>query len=183
MFFQKKPKRITPFRINYGFVHSYVPMESVPLVQFAITFSNQDDVDLSEVDVTAHICLVLDISGSMNTTDKYPLLLQAIPSIIDSLSDNDWLSIILFSTRSELIWSNDIGSSRTRKEEIIERIEQSGVKFEQTYLSQGLRLAINEIKYFSQYYPDAVDYTFLLMVSYMMLICVMNLIKNCVILT
>jgi len=70
MFSPKKPKPITPFRINYGFVHSYVPMDSDPLVQFYVTFSNQDDVDLSEVDVTAHICLVLDISGSMNKTDK-----------------------------------------------------------------------------------------------------------------
>ncbi|NEQ37763.1 MAG: hypothetical protein F6K40_16430 [Okeania sp. SIO3I5] len=49
MFFQKKPKQITPFRINYGFVHSYVPMESDLLVQFAVTFSNQDDVDLSVI--------------------------------------------------------------------------------------------------------------------------------------
>ncbi|OBQ16155.1 vWA domain-containing protein [Anabaena sp. AL93] len=164
--FWNKPKtaspKVPPFRINYSFVHPYVPMDSDPLVQFAVTFSNRDDIDLSQVDVTAHICLVLDISGSMNTADKYPLLLQAIPCIIDALSDNDWLSIILFSTRSELIWSNDIGSSRSRKQEIIQRIDQSGVKFEQTYLSQGLRLAIDEIKYFSQYRPDAVNRLYIL---------------------
>ena len=156
------PSKVNPFRINYSFVHPYVPMDSDPLVQFAVTFSNRDDVDLSQVDVTAHICLVLDISGSMDNPDKYPLLLQAIPCIIDTLSDNDWLSIILFSTRSELIWSNDIGSSRGRKQEIIQRIDQSGVKFEQTYLSQGLRLAIDEIKYFSQYRPDAVNRLYIL---------------------
>ncbi len=154
--------KIPPFRINYSFVHPYIPMDSDPLVQFAVTFSNRDDVDLSQVDVTAHICLVLDISGSMDTSDKYPLLLQSIPCIIDALSDNDWLSIILFSTRSELIWSNDIASSRGRKQEIIQRIDKSGVKFEQTYLSQGLRLAINEIKYFSQYRPDAVNRLYIL---------------------
>lgn len=154
--------KVPPFRINYSFVHPYVPMDSDPLVQFAVTFSNRDDIDLSQVDVTAHICLVLDISGSMNTADKYPLLLEAIPCIIDALSDNDWLSIILFSTRSELIWSNDIGSSRGRKQEIIQRIDQSGVKFEQTYLSQGLRLAIDEIKYFSQYRSDAVNRLYIL---------------------
>ncbi len=153
---------MTSFRINYSFVHPYVPMDSDPFVQFAVTFSNRDDIDLSQADVPAHICLVLDVSGSMNTVDKYPLLLQAIPSIIDALSDNDWLSIILFSARSELIWSNDVASSRQRKQEIIQRIDQSGVKFEATYLSPGLNLAINEIQYFSKYKPDAVNRLYIL---------------------
>jgi hypothetical protein len=164
--FSNQPKsnnsKSNPFRINYSFVHPYVPMDSDPLVQFAVTFSSRGDIDLSQIDVSAHICLVLDISGSMNTADKYPLLLQAIPCIIDALSDNDWLSIILFSTRSELIWSNDIGSSRVRKQEIVQRIQQSGVKFEQTYLSKGLRLAIDEIQYLSQYRPDAVHRLYIL---------------------
>ncbi|MCT7976761.1 VWA domain-containing protein [Laspinema olomoucense] len=151
-----------PFRINYSFVHPYVAMDSDPLVQFAVTFSNRDDVDLSQIDVSTHICLVLDISGSMNTSDKYPLLLDAIPCIVDALSDNDWLSIILFSTRGELIWSNDIGSSRERTEEIIQRIHQSGVKFEQTYLSSGLRLAIQEIQYLSHYRADVVNRLYIL---------------------
>lgn len=153
---------IQPFGINYGFVHQYVPMDSDPKVQLAVTFSNRKDVDLSQIDVVAHICLVLDISGSMNKPDKYPFLLEAIPCVVDSLSDNDWLSVVLFSSRSELVWSKDVKSSRGREQEIIHRIEQSGVKFEQTYLSKGLNMALNEIQYFSQYHPNAINRLYIL---------------------
>lgn len=153
---------LSPFRINYGFVRQFIPVDSEALVQFAVTFSNRGDVDLSQVDVVTHICLVLDISGSMDVPDKYPYLLQAIPYIVGALSDNDWLSIILFSSRSELVWSRNIASSRGREQDIIQCIEQSGVKFERTQLAPGLQIAINEIKHFSQSQLEAVTRLYIL---------------------
>jgi len=105
---------IIPFRINYNLVRPYIPMDSDELIQFAVTFSNRGDADFSHVNVVTHICLVLDISGSMDVPDKYPYLLQAIPYVVGALSDNDWLSIILFSTRSELVWSTSVAHSRGR---------------------------------------------------------------------
>jgi hypothetical protein len=155
-------KKILPFRINYALVNPHIPMNSDELVQFAVTFSNRSDAEFSDVDVVTHICLVLDISGSMDVPDKYPYLLQAIPYVVDALSDNDWLSIILFSTRSELVWSTSIASSRGQEREIVKRIEQSGVKFERTNLAPGLEIAIHEIRYFSQSHPEAVTRLYIL---------------------
>jgi len=153
---------IIPFRINYNLVRPYIPMDSDELIQFAVTFSNRGDADFSHVNVVTHICLVLDISGSMDVPDKYPYLLQAIPYVVGALSDNDWLSIILFSTRSELVWSTSVAHSRGREREIVERIEQSGVKFERTNLAPGLEIAIHEIRYFSQSHPEAVTRLYIL---------------------
>lgn len=154
--------RIPPFRINYAFVHPYISMDNDELVQFAVIFSNLGDADFSQVDVVTHICMVLDISGSMDVPDKYPYLLEAIPYVVNALSDNDWLSIILFSSQSELIWSNNIASSRGREQDVIQRIEHSGVKFGQTYLASGLQIAIDEIKYFYQSQSNAVTRLYIL---------------------
>ena len=150
------------FRMNYHFVRPFVPMDADTLVQFVLAFGNRGDVDFSQVDVVTHICLVLDVSGAMDVPDKYPYLLQAIPYIVDALSDNDWLSIVLFSSRSELVWSKDVASSRGQVEEIIQRIDQSGVKFARTYLAPGLQIAINEIEHFCQSQPGAVTRLYIL---------------------
>ena len=150
------------FRMNYHFVRQFVPMDTDTLVQFVLAFGNRGDVDLSQVDVVTHICLVLDVSGSMDVPDKYPYLLQAIPYIVDALSDNDWLSIVLFSSRSELVWSKDVASSRGQVEEIMQRIDQSGVKFARTYLAPGLQIAINEIEHFCQSQSGAVTRLYIL---------------------
>ncbi|NJO03844.1 MAG: hypothetical protein HC880_21175 [Bacteroidia bacterium] len=144
------PKDILPFRMNYHFIHQFVPMDKDALAQFVVTFSNRGDIDFSQVDVSTHICLLLDISGSMDQPDKYPYLLQAIPCVINGLADNDWLTIILFSTRSKLIWSKNIAATRGYEKDIIQKIEDSGVKFARTYLAPGLQIAIKEIDHFYQ---------------------------------
>src|SRR5206468_1691480 len=92
-----------PFRLNYAFAQQVVLVDEEVAPQLVVSFSNRGDVDFSEVDIPVHVCLLLDVSGSMDTQDKYPFLLQAVPELIQMLSDNDFLSIIIFSTRSELV--------------------------------------------------------------------------------
>lgn len=150
------------FRLNYALVNSYIPMDSDHLVKFAITFSNDNEALFFQPQVVTHICLVLDVSGSMDVPNKYPYLLKSIIYVIEALSDNDWISIILFSSYSELVWSKDVASSRGREREIVQCIEQSGVKFERTNLAPGLQIAMNIIKYFSQSKPTAVTRLYIL---------------------
>jgi len=156
------PAKISPFRMNYHLVRQFIPMDSDTLAQFVVTFSNRGDVDFSQVDVVTHVCLVLDVSGSMGVKTKYPYLLQAIPCVVDALSDNDWLSIVLFSSRSELAWSKDVASCREHKQDIVQRIDQSGVKFARTHLAPALQIAIEEIERFYQSYPEAVTRLYIL---------------------
>jgi hypothetical protein len=154
--------KVSPFRMNYHLVRQFAPMDGDTLTQFVVTFGNRGDADFSQVDVVTHVCLVLDVSGSMDVPDKYPYLLQAIPYVIQTLSDNDWLSIVLFSSRSELAWSKGIGSCRGHEQDAIERVDQSGVKFGRTYLAPALQIAIEEIRRFCQSCPEAVTRLYIL---------------------
>ncbi|HYT46224.1 MAG TPA: VWA domain-containing protein, partial [Methylomirabilota bacterium] len=135
------------FQVNYKFVHPFTPLDKEQLVQFIVRFNSTSSAQSSYLNVVKHICLVLDVSGSMNTSDKYPYLLQSIPYVIDSLQDNDKLSIMLFSTQSALVWSSDIATCRQHKRDIHKAIDQSHVKFNTTCLAPGLRMAIDEIKH------------------------------------
>ena len=98
----------------------------------------------------------------MDAPDKYPYLLQAIPYVVDALPDKDWLSIILFSDQSELVWTKDIASSRMSKQDIHRRINQSEIKFSGTQLYPGLQTAITKIKQFNQTHPEAVTRLYML---------------------
>lgn len=156
------PSQASAFQLNCSFTESCIPVDKDTLVQFTIEFESDSNAALRYVDVIAHICLVLDVSGSMNESAKYPYLLEAVPFVLQSLSENDWLTIILFSTESEIIWSRDVKSSRDRVDEIIQLINQSRIKFNQTYLYPALQIAISEIKKLRQIKPDAVTRLYIL---------------------
>ncbi len=151
------------FKIDYKFVYPNMPVDRDQLAQFVVRFGPSDETRIPyDNKVVTHICLVLDVSGSMNEEKKYPFLLKAIPSIIDSLQENDMLTLILFSSDSDLIWSGDIASTRHQQQDIKRRIEQSGVKFEDTFLAPGLRKAIDAVKHFYRVQPEAVTRVYVL---------------------
>lgn len=150
------------FQVNYKFVHPFTQLDKEQLVQFIVRFNSTSSAQSSYLNVIKHICLVLDVSGSMNTSDKYPYLLQSIPYVIDSLQDNDKLSIILFSTQSALVWSSDIATCRQHKRDILKAIDQSHVKFNTTCLAPGLRMAIDEIKHVRVDQPEVITRLYIL---------------------
>jgi len=95
-----------------------------------VNFTNREDIENFAVPVVStHLYMVLDVSGSMNTPEKYPLLRQAIPQLIQSLSDDDFLTIVLFSKGYDLILSEPIRAIRSKIKNILERIDHSGVMF------------------------------------------------------
>lgn len=150
------------FRMNYHFVHQFMPKGEEKLAEFVVSFNSRGDVESSDSKAIKHICFLLDVSSSMDTPGKYDYLLQAIPYVFEELSNDDWLSIILFSTYSDLVWSKSVADCRGKSQEILRRINQSGVKFGGTYLAPGLQIAINEIKDFNVDHPKAVTRLYIL---------------------
>jgi von Willebrand factor type A domain len=147
-------KEETPlFQFTYEFVHPFISHDKDHLSQFAVSF--RSNTEPSPTNLIKHICLVLDVSGSMNQSDKYPYLLQAIPHVVNSLSESDRLTIVLFSSESELVWSKDIASSRLQINDIHRKIDLSHIKFNATSLAPGLRIAIDQIKRFRSIVPAA----------------------------
>ena len=101
------------FALNYKFKHNFLTPDA-ERVEFVVRISSLEE-DFVGINVPAHICLLLDVSGSMSREGKYDSLLRAVPYIVDALSDDDWLSIILFSSESAPVWSQSAKISRERK--------------------------------------------------------------------
>jgi hypothetical protein len=114
--------------------------------------------------IQTHLCLILDVSGSMNTSQKYPLLLQAIPVLIQALADEDYLTIILFSSDCHVVLCDTpIVEVRDNIVELLNRINSSGIVFGyNTFLAPALDAAITEISEFRQAFPVAINRLYIL---------------------
>ena len=159
---KKQNSQNLPFIINYQFVKPFLPNDSDTLAQFIVEITSRKDSDFSRIDIQTHICLVLDISGSMDDPIKYPYLLEAIPFVINNLSENDWITIILFSSQSELILSKSVAECHDQTEEIKRQIDQAGMKFGMTNLAPALDLAVKEIEHYSKSHPQSITRMYVL---------------------
>ena len=140
-------------------------MKSEALAQALVTFTSREDIDAANMpSIRSHLCLVLDVSGSMNDPVKYPLLRQAIPILIDALQDDDHLTIVLFAQGYDVaLASEPVGCCRTQMDDIIHRIDKSGVMFgRMTRMAPGLRAALDEIQHFRTRMPMAVNRLYIL---------------------
>ncbi|HEY1349803.1 MAG TPA: vWA domain-containing protein [Ktedonobacteraceae bacterium] len=149
------------FQISYNFVRPFIHNDEEELARFALHFRSNAPTRPSS-NLVKHICLLLDVSGSMQKPDKYPYLLEAIPRVVDSLADQDWLTVILFSNESELIWSMNIASSRIQASMLRSKVEQSPIKFHGTFLAPGLRIALDQVQHFHRSVPQAIDRFYIL---------------------
>jgi len=137
------------FQINYQYVYPFISKGKDALAQIVVNFTSRSDVDFTDVAVIpTYLTLVLDVSGSMNKAEKYPLLRKAIPFLINALSDDDYLTILLFSDGYDLVFAKRVSECRGNINGLLEQIDKSGVKFgRRTLLAPALNAAINEIKH------------------------------------
>jgi hypothetical protein len=155
------------FQINYQLVHPHLPKRAAGLAQALITFSCDDDTVVpAAAAFRTHLCLLLDVSGSMNAPDKYPLLRQAVPQLIEALGDDDYLTVILFSLGCDVVLRAELLSRLRGKQAsggLLTRFDQSGVMFgRRTNLAAGLRAAIEQVEGFRRKEPDVVDRMYIL---------------------
>jgi hypothetical protein len=158
---------LSMFQVNYQLVHPNLPRQTSSLAQALITFSCGDDsVGSDPTTFRTHLCLLLDVSGSMNAPDKYPLLRQAVPQLIEALSDGDYLTIILFSLGCDVVLRAESLAQLHGKHAaagLLARLDQSGVMFgRRTNLASGLRAAIEQVEAFRRREPDVVDRMYIL---------------------
>lgn len=138
---------VPAFHISYEFAKVNLPAKRSALAQVAITISSGEEGTEATQRPPLHMCMILDVSLSMNAPDKYPLLLEAIPSLVSALSDDDHLTIVLFSTGGEVAVSDKVVNVRNGIDVLKARIGASGVLFGNgTMLSTGIARAIDAIK-------------------------------------
>jgi von Willebrand factor type A domain len=91
------------------------------------------------------VALILDVSGSMDKPNRYPLLCGAVRRLVTGLGPHDWVSVILFTDRSKTVFPfMPVEEVATEPERIIQAMNESGLLFgPRTNLAPGLRLALD----------------------------------------
>ena len=92
------------------------------------------------------VALVLDVSGSMEKPNRYPLLCEAVRRLVTGLGPQDWISVTLFTDRSRTVFpflpAVEVAFD---PEQIVTAMNESGLLFgPRTNLAPGLWSALQE---------------------------------------
>jgi Ca-activated chloride channel homolog len=96
-----------------------------------------DDGRSMEGYATNNMVLLLDVSGSMNTPDKLPLLKQSVISILTMMRQEDQISIVVFSGKPKVLLSPTSFKDEEKIKKAISSLKPSG----KTDGNAGLKLA------------------------------------------
>ena len=69
---------------------------------------------------------LIDVSGSMNSLDKLPLLIQAFNILLDNLSNNDRVSIVTYAGAEAVLLDGGYGYEKTKISAIMSDLYASG---------------------------------------------------------
>jgi uncharacterized caspase-like protein len=143
------------FMIRSVFEKPVLPSEET-LCRFAVEFEAQQDAGPTAM-VPSHLCMVLDLSGSMRRDSKYELLREAIRQLLAQKHEGLYLSVVAFSQGAEAILLAQ-PLSTIDAESLLARIDRSAVKFGlRTELAAGLAYAANLCRQFSAKLPGSVN--------------------------
>jgi Ca-activated chloride channel family protein len=93
-------------------------------------------IDMSEVGAR-NLVFLLDVSGSMSSPDKLPLLKQGLGMLVNNLRDNDRVSIVVYAGASGVVLEPTMGNDKPRIMEALERLQAGG----STNGGEGIKLA------------------------------------------
>ena len=94
------------------------------------------DIDAAALPAS-NLVFLLDVSGSMNSPDKLPLLKQAFGLLVDQLRPQDRVAIVVYAGAAGLVLPSTPGSDKDAIMAAIDRLEAGG----STAGGAGLRLA------------------------------------------
>jgi hypothetical protein len=134
-------------RLTAGFDHEGYPDADDSLAyclcEMLLTAPGQAAVE----GIDADLALVLDVSGSMDQSNRYPLLCQAVRRLLAGLGPSDRVSITLFSNRAETVVPLLVGADAAEQaNHIIASMNRSRLLFgPQTLLAPALGLALESL--------------------------------------
>ena len=85
----------------------------------------------------SNLVFLLDVSGSMNSPNKLPLLKRGLQMMVDQLNDNDRVSIVTYRGNAGLVLEPTSGDQTRKIKEAIEKLTSGG----STNGSAGIELA------------------------------------------
>ena len=99
----------------------------------------------------SNIVLLIDTSGSMNAPDKLPLLINSFRLLLDTLGEDDTVSIVTYAGSAGTLLEPTPASEKARIEAAFDRLRAGG----STAGAAGLRLAYDKAR--ESYDEDAVN--------------------------
>ena len=85
----------------------------------------------------SNLVFLLDVSGSMNSAEKLPLLKTGMKMLVDQLSENDKISIVVYAGAAGLVLEPTYGYEKATILEALDRLQAGG----STNGGQGIELA------------------------------------------
>ena len=85
----------------------------------------------------SNLVFLLDVSGSMNSPDKLPLLKQGLKTMVNQLSNKDRVAIVVYAGASGLALPSTLADDKQKINEALDNLEAGG----STNGGQGIRLA------------------------------------------
>ncbi|MDR0964324.1 MAG: VWA domain-containing protein [Clostridium sp.] len=93
--------------------------------QLAFLRVKSKDVDKSELP-PSNLTFLIDTSGSMNSYDKLPLLQEAFGLLVDTLTEDDRVSIVTYAGSSDIVLDSASGADRERILQAINDLSAGG---------------------------------------------------------
>jgi Ca-activated chloride channel homolog len=81
---------------------------------------------IDEGHLARNLVFLLDVSGSMMPTDKLPLVKKAMRMLVDTLTDDDRIAIVVYAGASGLVLPATPGDQKDRIHQAIARLEAGG---------------------------------------------------------
>lgn len=85
----------------------------------------------------SNLVFLIDVSGSMESADKLPLVKQGLSMLVSQLNENDRVAIVVYAGSSSVVLEPTIGSNSRKIMDAIENLQAAG----STHGSQGIRQA------------------------------------------
>jgi len=127
-----KPKGNDPFSINYEM--SECPWNtSTRLIMVGL---QGKDIDYSEADAS-NLVFLIDVSGSMQSENKLPLVKHSLNSLIDNLNEKDRVAIVVYAGAAGEVLSSTACSNKQKIKDAINNLEAGG----STAGGAGIKLA------------------------------------------
>ena len=100
-----------------------------------------EEIDYSNSDKASNLVFLIDVSGSMGSSDKLPLLKEAFSGLVENLNKNDRVSIVTYSGSEKIVLKGCSGDKKDEILQAINKLEANGSTNGQAGLQKAYSLA------------------------------------------
>lgn len=129
-------KRLSPTDGPFGIYTEVGPSPFDAEKKMAFIRVKTEDIDKDELP-SSNLTFLIDTSGSMNSYDKLPLLKEAFSLLVETLDEDDSVSIVTYAGSSAVVLDSVSGGDKAQILRAIDRLEAGG----STAGADGIRTA------------------------------------------